>query len=407
MSDLVFVLSGATVIDGTGKGPEKDLCVEVRNGRISGIFSSEDCPKGRMEIDLGGAFLLPGLIDAHVHLDWDGGKDPLSTMLREGPMQALLRSYANSMRALKSGITSLRDLGSVEDVVIELSKAIREGKLFGPTVVASGRMLNITGGHVPAISYIADGIDQVIRAVRHMKMVGAQVIKCAATGGAYGPEEIGPPTYTLEELRAIADEAHRLGLPVAAHALSAAGVDNCVKAGIDTIEHGASLSDYAIDEMLKRGIIWVPTLYVYRRLAEGEGEVSDWVVEKSKTVVKWQTESFRKALKAGIKMAAGTDSWSPTVGRNPILVEELIERVRAGISPMQAIMSATKVAAEALRMDGEVGTIEVGKRADLLAVDADPTANVANLSKVRLVVKSGKVLYDSRGIDVISPWIGE
>ena len=207
--------------------------IRIKDGIISEItdFNTENLNNA---IDCSGLFLTPGLIDMHVHITWDGGEAPVRTMLDEGNYVAALRGLANAQSSLKKGVTTIREVGSPDDTAIDISNAINRGIVKGPNLIPSGRIIQCTGGHVPEVGIIADTSDEIMKAIRYLKAKGAQWIKVAATGGAYGPEEIGPVLYTEEELALIVKESHRLNLKVAAHALSEIGIKNCIDAGCAT-----------------------------------------------------------------------------------------------------------------------------------------------------------------------------
>lgn len=362
--------------------------IRIIKGVISDI-KTKISDVGQDRMDASNMYIMPGLIDMHVHLVWDGSADPVSTMEHEGRYVALLRAFANAQKSLVEGVTTIRDVGSVDDVAIDLAKAINDKIVFGPNIVASGRIVQCTGGHVPAIGYIADTSDEIMKAIRLLKAKGAEWIKVAATGGAYGPEKIGPLLYNFEELSLIVKEAHRLDLKVAAHAISEAGIDNCISAGIDTIEHGADINNEMLKKMADKGTYLVPTVSIYKTLSESKGIIKDEYVEKSKRVVEWQKDTFSRAIKAGINIALGTDAGSPNFGAHPSVVREMNTMVKYGMAPAEVLKAATINAAKALEMENTIGSIEVGKMADLILLKENPLEDINAISNIEHVIKSG------------------
>jgi imidazolonepropionase-like amidohydrolase len=346
-------------------------------------------------IDLEGAFLVPGLIDLHVHLIWSAGSDPARTVEEEGIQVSLLRAALNARQTLAAGITTVRDLGSNENTAISLAKAIERGYIPGPRVIASGCTIIMTGGHDPFWGRQTDGITEVLKAVREQVRLGARVIKVSATGGVYGRsegEDVGRAELTAEELKAICDEAHRFGLKVAAHSISEEGIWNCIRAGIDSIEHGHFLKEDAMEQMRENVIFWVPTLYVYKQIATGE-DLPVYAREKAKEIVDIHRDAFRKGLELGVPLACGSDAGSPNTPHTS-LIEEMGYMVACGCATSVALRAATYTAAKALDMEESIGSLDVGKRADLLAVRENPLEDIAALRNVVLVIKDGRPVRD-------------
>lgn len=345
-------------------------------------------------IDCEGYFILPGLIDLHTHLIWSGGDDPVRTVEDEGIQLSLLHAVYNGNKNLEAGITTVRDLGSNENTAIALAKAVERGYISGPRIITGGCSIIMTGGHDPFWGVQADGEVEVVRAVRRQISLGAKVIKVSATGGVYGRiegEEVGTAELTYKELKAICDEAHRFGLRVAAHAISEEGICNCIKAGIDTIEHGHFLTEKAMDQMIEKNIFWVPTLFTYRQIAKGE-DVPYYAAQKAKKIVGRHRDTFIKALQKNVPFAAGSDAGSPAGVDHPSLLGELQSMVEYGCKPIVALKAATIYAAQALGMEKYIGTLEVGKKADILAISKSPLDDIKNLSDVILVMKDGEIV---------------
>ena len=387
-----YLIKNVSLIDTATRTIVPKTSVRVRNGIIESVQPSGKVPSAKEEVDAAGLFLMPGLIDMHVHLVWDGSPDPLTTMKREGSRLAMARGIANARQSLACGVTTLRDLGSVDDVDIEIARVFESGLMFGPTVVPAGRIIQPTGGHVPEIGLIADSRDELVKAVRTMKARGAGVIKVAATGGAYGPEEIGPSVYPQEDLKTIVKEAHRLGLRVASHSLGKAGTTHAVHAGVDTIEHGAQIPEDVLREMKSRNSFLVPTLAVYKKLSESQGQVVPWYVEKSKQVVAWHRDTIRLAAAVGVAIALGTDAGSPNFGPHPSVFIEMETMVGYGLSTWDTLTAATWSAAAALAREASIGSVEAGKKADLILLAENPVSDIRAMRSVKQVIKNGIIL---------------
>lgn len=391
---MALVLRRGVVWDGVSADPSP-ADVVIENALVTDITGPglAQAEADDLTIDLDGAFVLPGLIDCHVHLVWSGSSDPARVVDVEGEQLTVARAVANARLQLAAGVTTVRDLGSNWDIAVTLANAVERGICAGPTVIASGRTVIMTGGHDPFWGIFSDGVDAVRAAVRQQVNIGAGVVKTAATGGAYGRaegEEIGQSELGFEELAALAAEAHRFGRKVAAHALGTEGIRNAVLAGIDTIEHGIFLTAEIVDTMHERGTALCPTLITYRTLAAGEG-VPEYAVRKAQQAVAAHRESFAMALDAGIPIIAGTDAGSPNLP-HPTLVSELETLHEYGMSNVAALRSATSVAADRIGRSGRAGVLRPGVPADLLVVEADPFQDLANLRQVWGVVRAGRLV---------------
>jgi imidazolonepropionase-like amidohydrolase len=388
-----------------------DLLVE--GGRIVEVGPTS-VPEGAVEVDLGDLTLLPGLMDMEVNLLL-GGPDHESPLVsvQDDPAVRTLRAVANARRTLRSGFTTVRNLGLFVQtggilLDVALRKAIDHGWIEGPRVVAAGHAITPTGGHLDPTMFqafaphvlpltveegIADGVDEVRRAVRYQIKHGANLIKVCASGGIMshtGPA--GAQQYSDEELRAIADEAHRAGLKVAAHAHGDQGIRAAIEAGIDCIEHGSLMSDETLDLFVERGTFLVPTTY----LADGM-DVSRAAPElqaKAAEVFPRAKETVGKAIARGAKIACGTDAPAIPHGRN---AKELVALVDRGMTPVQAIRAATTAAAELIDADDR-GRLAPGLLADVIAVPGDPTADIGVTEQVRFVMKGGEIYrHDAAG----------
>jgi imidazolonepropionase-like amidohydrolase len=379
-----------------GRGDEilAGVDVAVEDGRITSVGSLPRYPEGATVVDLDGRWLMPGLIDMHVHLVWSGSGDPATTLEHEGEHLTAIRSVANAATQLHAGITTVRDLGGNWDLAITLARAVSAGLAEGPSIVAAGQTVIMTGGHDPFWGVMADGPTAVVAAVRRQVAAGAGVIKVAATGGVYGRadgEEIGQSEFTYEELAAAAGETHRFGLKVAAHALGNTGIRNAVRAGIDTIEHGNFLDEEIVREMQRRDTALCPTLQIYRTIADHTaGLIPSYAVEKARRAVVAHRESFEMARRAGIPIVAGTDAGSCATP-HPALVAELQVMRQYGMGAGETLAAATSKAAEVLGRGDCIGTIEPGKAADLLILEANPLEDIRHLLRVWGVVRQGRL----------------
>lgn len=352
-------------------------------------------------VDLGGAYVLPGLIDCHVHFDL--AAHPLAYVHwdRSGFVRSVTCLH-NGLLALRAGITSARDLGSVDHLVLEYAAHVRAGRVTGPRIAAAGRPITITGGHCAQYGLVADGPVAVRTAVRSQIGAGAPVVKLMATGGISTPGNPGVQGLNLDELTAAVDEAHKLGVRTAAHAHSPSGITAALAAGIDTIEHAAFADDETIERLKTTGTTLVPTVSALNNIAPGVG-IPDDTVEKSLAARETYRASTARAIGAGVRIAAGTDAGTAF---NPIggLVDELEMYCVGGMSAFEAVRSATVNAGSVLGT--KVGMIEPGYRADLLVLAADPRQDVTVLRRPSQVIARGRVLHRSWLDDTIEEYAG-
>jgi imidazolonepropionase-like amidohydrolase len=393
MTRSSFLLRDVTVMDGTGADPVPGQAVVVEGRRLAWLGPADQAPSTAPEavVEGGGRTVLPGLINCHVHLCNDGAPDLFAQVMSDSIPVATLRAARSASETLQSGVTTVRDCGAADEIVIELARAIELGMIPGPRVQAAGRVITMTGGHGHFIGREADGADAVRRAVRTEIKAGAAVIKVMATGGVLTPGVSPTQTALLpEELAVVAQEAHNSGRRVATHAIGGAGILNALRAGIDSIEHGFYLDDETLDLAVAQGAFLVPTMLAVDRivrngLARG---IPDWVVDKAEREAHKQRESFAAAVSSGMRIAAGTDAGTP-FNEHGDLALELALMVQHGLSPMQTLVAATRSAAENLGLSSEIGTLEVGKLADLVVVDGDPVQDISATGRVALVVKDG------------------
>ncbi len=390
-----WLLRNTVVFDGTdGTVRQCRQSVLIDRGTIAWIGPDGSAPNAEVVIDGGGRTVMPGLINAHVHLANDGAADLAAQVRDDSTATAALRAAANALVTLRAGITTVKDCGAADNVVIDLGRAVETGVVPGPRIVAAGRVITMTGGHGHFMGVEADGVDAVRSAVRGELKRGAMFIKAMATGGVL-TQGVKPTQTALlrQELAAIVEEAHHAGRRVSTHAIGREGIENAILSGVDTIEHGFHLDEQLFGLAIERGTYLVPTLSAVGGIvADGvAGGTPEWIIDKARTEFERSRAMFRGAVDAGMKIAAGTDAGTPF---NPHdgLVEEMIEMVRIGLTPARALLSATRDGAENAGVLDQTGTLEVGKSADVIVVDGDPVSDITVLRDIVLVAKGG-VLY--------------
>jgi len=395
----LLVLRAARLIDGRGGAPIAPAVVVIRGERIEAAGRGPAVPAGARVIDLGSATLLPGLIDLHTHLTSTGihWEDEL---LKTTPGQAALHGAQNARITLMAGFTTCRDMGPTWPFTdIDLRKAIDEGVVPGPRLLASGNYVSPTGGagdarqfsiyvDVPIVKNLADGPDEVRKAVRTNLKQGADFIKILGTGAVLSKgAPPGGQQYSEEEMHVAVEEAARWGRHVAAHVHGTDGIKAAIRAGVHTIDHGSMMDDEAVQLLRTRHAYFVPTLYTSESISANPS-VPESEKARSRQITEVKDRSFQLVLKAGLPIGFATDAAVVPHGQN---AREFGYRVRLGQSPADAIASATRIAAEIIGWSDRVGTIEAGKFADLIAVAGDPLRDVTELERVTWVMKSGVV----------------
>jgi len=389
---MATYVGGVTLFD--GRSVKRKAGVLVDGGVIRWVGPHARAPRvarAATPVDGAGRLLTPGLIDCHVHLCFDGGANFVEEARATEPYAAI-KCVGNGERQLAAGVTTVRDLGGLGAVVCEVARAIEEGRIRGPRVIASGQAITITGGHGwNSFARQADGPDGVRLAVREQLRRGARSIKIVATGGVLTPGvSFDFTAFTPEEVEAAVDEAHKWGVPIAAHAIGAGGIENCIRAGIDSIEHGAQIGPEAARRMRSQGIFHVPTISALDGIVGNPETVPDYAVEKGKAVLGFARAAFRRATRAGVRHACGTDAGTPynPHGSAP---REMIRMIEWGLAPLKALQAATSNAAELLRVPS-VGTVEAGKAADLVLWPGDPLDDPLLLLSPVAVLKGGEVV---------------
>jgi imidazolonepropionase-like amidohydrolase len=390
---MATYFSNVTLFD--GRTLKTKAGVLVSNGTISWVGAHARAPKlaqAAHEEDGKGRTLTPGLIDAHVHLTASAAADFEAEARSLNDARAALNAARNAARHLERGVTTVRDLGSVHAVACDVAWSIERGLIPGPRVIAAGEALTITGGHGHGFfAREVDGPDGVRAAVREQMRSGARAVKVIATGGVLTPGiSVDFTAFTPEELEAAVGEAHTWGRPIAAHAIGAPGIENAVRAGIDSIEHGSQITREIAKLMKEHGTFHVPTISALREILDHADEIPPFAVEKAGEIVAQAQDSFRRAAREGVRHACGTDAGTPfnVHGNTPL---EIVRMVEWGLTELKALQAATSNAAELLRVP-EIGTVEEGKAADLVLYDGDPAEEIDLILKPALVLKAGEVV---------------
>ena len=387
------------IFDGTAGNYRSDIAILTEGQQIVALVPRSEVPSEYQTLDMGTLTLLPGLIDCHVHLVWNGSHDPKVIMLRESAEKTAIRALLHAFEELMHGVTTVRDVGGPYKVTLAVRDAIREGLFIGPRILAAGLAIEMTGGHARDLGLEVDGPHEARKGVRTMLRAGVDLIKLMATGGVYTEgEEPGSPQLTVEEMSAAVEEAHKAGRKVAAHAEGLQGILNAIDAGVDTIEHGNFLDEEAAQRMVAGGQVLVPTLSPFYRMAQlgTAGGIPEYAARKAKQVVSGSFHAIDLAKKYGIPIATGTDDGSPRLPHG-VLVYELELLVHAGLSPLEALNSATAVAAKACGLSDQVGTLEPGKSADFVGVSGDPLHDISALRNIDTVVIQGALTKRNGG----------
>ena len=405
------VLRAARLFDGRSDRAISGTVIVVEGSKIKAVGAGLAVPVGAEVIDLGDATLLPGLIDSHTHLtgeSTDNWSQGFVEELRRTVAERAILSTMYARRTLEAGFTTVRDVGAGDYLDVGLRNAIRSGAVPGPRMLVAVTGLGSRGGHCDSTGFpyrtfgeesgleegVASGADGFRDAVRFAVKYGADVIKVCGTGGVLSPgDEVDTPQISPDEMSSIVEEAHRLRRKVAVHAHGAEGAKVAIRAGADSIEHGSFLDDEALDLMKKRGTYFVPTAMAVKYVSSPTRIYPAEIAAKAKAAAAAHGDAFRRAIERGVKIAFGTDSAVSPHGRN---AEEFELMVQHGMTPAQALRAATASAADLLGLADEVGTLEAGKEADIVAVAGDPLRDVAAMKIVRLVMKGGTVVRHER-----------
>lgn len=396
------VLKGADIIDVEDGKVLRGRVVAVQDGKITFVGAERRLPEGDWtEIDLSGATLMPGLSDSHVHLTSGANAHGFGRLTRS-TARAAISGVVNAETTLMAGFTTVRNLGAPGFTDIDLRKSIEEGEIVGPRIIGAGQSIGITGGHCGDATLLpyetqrrtggrADGPWEVRQKVRENKKYGAQVIKFCGTGGVLSPNtSINAQQFSFEEMKAIVDEARLLDLKVAVHAHGPRGIQSALEAGVDSVEHASMITDEGIALAIEQGTYLSMDIYVSDYiLSEGEAAgILEESLAKERQVGRVQRERFQAAVRAGVNMSFGSDAGVYPHGTN---ARQFAKMVEWGMSPMQAIQTATIANADLFGLKDEIGSITVGKAADMVAVDGNPLDNIRELEDIDFVMKGGVV----------------
>ena len=401
------LLHAGRLIDGRGDAARTAVTVTVEGDRITGVADGYTKPApGDVVIDLKDATLLPGLVDLHVHLSGEQSPTSYAERFFLNPADIALRATTYARRTLLAGFTTVRDCGASDKMNLALRDAVAKGWIEGPRIVAGGFVVT-TGGHgdptnglaselqeslAPRERGVANGPEAMRAAVRQRYKDGADFVKITATGGVLSLARSGQaPLFTEEEIRAVVEAARDYGLTVAAHAHGADGMMRAVRAGVHTIEHGTFMTDELMAEMKTRGTWYVPTISAGRFVADKakvDGYFPEVVRPKAAAIGSQIQGTFARAVKAGVKVAFGTDQGVAPHGDNAL---EFVYMVEAGMTPLAALRAGTVDAARVLGLEKDLGTVEAGKLADLVAVPGDPLSDIRQMTRVRFVMQGGVV----------------
>ena len=402
---MKLVLKANQLIDGTGADPVANAAVVVEDGRISEVTTQDMLSIGEREeadvIDVPGGTLMPGFIEMHTHIHCSAQSDAYAHITTESDETFIMRGVGAVRAALSSGVTTMRDLGSKNQVVLPIKSAVENGIVPGPRMIVAGTPITTTGGHCNMFGTEADTAEEVVTAVRGQFKQGADCIKIMSTGGGFTPgTNVRAPQYPVETLQAAVTDAERLGLRVAAHCHASAGVRNCVQAGIHNLIHCTWLADneadmydydadYA-DMIAEKGIYVDPTLAL-GRLNQIRGRMRP---EGARTMgdPERRFEILRDMWDRGVKFVTGMDAGMTNANFDDFayIPQVMVEEMH--ITPMEAIVCSTQTSAECLGLEDEIGTLEVGKSADVLIVNGDPSADIAALHDVNSIVSQGQVV---------------
>ena len=403
-SSRILIRAGRVVDVHTGN-ELADQTIAVTGDRITAIAPTASTPKqtGDTEIDLRSLTVLPGLIDVHTHLTDDNNFDPYHELSTSVAKSALIGAR-NAKVTLEAGFTTVRNVGAAGYADVDLRDAINEGLVEGPHMQVSGPPLGITGGHcddnlLPFTYHetaegVADGVEAVQHKVRETIKYGADLIKICATGGVLSKgDDPQAAQYTLEEMKAIVADAHRLGRKVAAHAHGSQGILWATEAGVDSIEHGSYMTDEDIAAMMQHGNYFVPTAYLVDWMQQN-GHLPAFYAQKMKDVSVVEKANAKRAIAAGVKVALGTDAAVYPHGLNARELDVYVNQF--GMTPLAALQTGTLNAADLMGWTDKIGSLEVGKWADMIAVNGDPLKDVRILQHVPFVMKAG-VIYKNEG----------
>jgi imidazolonepropionase-like amidohydrolase len=403
------VIHAGRLLDGVGTSPREKASVLIAGDRIASVQDGWATPAGANVIDLRTSTVMPGFIDSHTHITGEGTGNAIVRAVTETPLDDAVRSTVYARRTLEAGFTTIRNVGADGGADVALKRAIESGLVAGPRIWTARTVLSITGGHgdqgglrpdlwvAPTwMDGIIDSADEARKAVRYQHKYGADLIKITATGGVLSIGDSGDAQqFTDEEMRAIVEAAHLLGMKVAAHAHGKAGIHAAIRAGVDSIEHGTYGDAESFKLYKERGTYLVPTIIAGKTVAEMAtipGHFHPTVQAKAARIGPLIQDMFKQAYAAGVKIAFGTDSGVSNHGEN---AREFGYMVEAGMPAAEAILAATRNAADLLGAADRVGSLQPGRFADVIAVAGNPLTDISELRRITFVMKGGKVVKGS------------
>jgi imidazolonepropionase-like amidohydrolase len=385
----VLVVRFGTLHDRPGEEPKRGGSLVIDGGQVVGV----DVPVPDGAVTVEAACVVPGLVNAHAHLECDTSANTVRYFAETTPTRRAITAANNARLALQAGVTSVRDLGASNRIALEVRDAVARGALPGPNVVAAGNVICMTGGHGSFVGRTADGVDEIRRAVREQRRDGAQWVKFIATGGVLTPGAVPAITeLTEEELAAGVQEAHRLHLATAAHAIGPAGIIAALRAGIDSIEHGHLIDDAGIELIVERGTYMVPTLSAIVSIVEAgpDAGLPAEITRKAREIAEHAAANLSRAHAAGARFAGGSDAGTPFNGHDTYAREVELMHTMLGMTPRQALRAATVHAADLIGLPR--GTLTPGDVADLVCLDHDIDKDITTLRTPTVVIQAGRIV---------------
>lgn len=393
---MTLVLKGGVLLDGNGGAPLPDSVIVIEGERFTYVGNGDGVQFSETDqvIDLKGRTILPGLIDCHEHQTFSRTHGPVAEQFSLGPSYLLLRSVGAAMRRLREGVTTVRETGAIAATNLLMRLATERGMILGPRIFTCGQPISITGGHAYQLCLEADGVDEVRKAARTVLKTGVDYVKIMTSHE--GPNKavqrlkaagkpLSMPQFSEEEIRAAAEEAHGAGKKALAHSGSPISIRRCINAGIDCIEHAYYLDKENADLMAEHGVFLVGTLSTHLEQTDVSWERGKLKAENMECLIASLRNTMSIAYQAGVPLAVGTDA----LGDLPLEMKLMME---CGLTAMDTIVAATRGGAQVLDMEGEIGTVEPGKLADLVVVRGDPLADIFALRDVEIVIKQGSLL---------------
>jgi len=369
----------------------EDKVIQLDGDIIVGILDDSD----HVDVDYSSKYMMPGLIDCHTHIMFYPVADTIRAIDKASDTDLVVNAIKNLEALIRSGVTTIRDVGGVKHLELPLRKYIKDGIILGPDLLAAGKLVTMTGGHGWTVGRESDGVDEVRKAVREQLKAGVDVIKVISSGGVLTPGvDVNAYQFNIDELSAAREEAHKAGRKICTHCHSLQGIKNSIIAGIDSVEHATIVDDEAIEMALEHGTYFVPTLSAVHFIIENglEAGIPKEVMDKANSVSKSHIEGFMKSYKAGVKQAMGTDVGTPFNEHGFSSAFELELMVKAGMATCDAIKLATINAADLLGIKSTHGSIEVGKKANFIVLKDNPLEDIKTIQNLEYVYKNGQMI---------------